>query len=297
MVGFLHPRSAADAAPLVQAFRRGLAEMGFVEGQTVIIEERWASGEYARLAGMAAELVRLPASVIVAGSEPAALAAKAATSTTPIIFSIGSDAIKLGLVASYNRPAGNATGMSMLTANLEAKRLGILREMTPRASSIGVLLNPNYTLVATQLQDVQEASRALGVPIHVLYAKSDEEIDKAFEIIRERRIEALLQAADPFFDTRREKLIALTSRYAVPTIYHFREFPAANGLMSYGIDILDVYRHVGLYVGRVLKGEKPSDLPVVQPTKFELVINLKTAKTLGLEVPPMLLARADEVIE
>jgi putative ABC transport system substrate-binding protein len=246
---------------------------------------------------MATELVRRPASVIFAGTEPAALAAKAATSAIPIMFSIGSDAVKLGLVASYNRPGGNATGMSMLTATLEAKRLGTLHEMVPQASSIGILLNPNYALAEDQLRDVQEAARAIGVQIHVLRASTDQEIDAAFESIGQRRISALLQAADPFFDTRREKLIALGARYAVPTMYHFREFAAANGLMSYGIDILDVYRQAGVYVGRILKGEKPNDLPVVQPTKFELVINLKTAKALGLEIPPMLLARADDVIE
>jgi putative tryptophan/tyrosine transport system substrate-binding protein len=297
VIGFLHARSPDDAMPQVAAFRRGLAESGYIEGQNAIIEYRWARGRYDTLPAMAAELIRLPAIVLVAGSEPAALAAKAATSTIPIVFSIGSDAIKLGLVAGYNRPGGNSTGVSMFTAALEAKRLGLLHELLPQAATMGVLLNPNYSLAENQLRDVQDAARSIGVQIHILWASTDDEIDAAFETLSEQRIAALLQAADPFFDTRRGKLVALVARYAVPTMYHFREYPAAGGLMSYGIDIIDVYRQVGVYVGRILKGEKPTDLPILQPTKFEFVINLKTAKALGLNVPDKLLALADEVIE
>jgi putative tryptophan/tyrosine transport system substrate-binding protein len=297
VIGFLHARSPDDAMPQVAAFRRGLAESGYIEGQNAIIEYRWARGRYDTLPAMAAELIRLPAIVLVAGSEPAALAAKAATSTIPIVFSIGSDAIKLGLVAGYNRPCGNSTGVSMFTAALEAKRLGLLHELLPQAATMGVLLNPDYSLAENQLRDVQDAARSIGVQIHILWASTDDEIDAAFETLSEQRIAALLQAADPFFDTRRGKLVALVARYAVPTMYHFREYPAAGGLMSYGIDIIDVYRQVGVYVGRILKGEKPTDLPILQPTKFEFVINLKTAKALGLNVPDKLLALADEVIE
>jgi putative tryptophan/tyrosine transport system substrate-binding protein len=246
---------------------------------------------------MAVELVALPATILAAGAEPAALAAMAATATIPIVFSIGSDPVELGLVASYNRPGGNATGVSMLTAKLEAKRLGLLHELVPRAALIGVLLNPKYALAKSQLRDVHEAARAIDLQVLPLLASADHEIDAAFEIVRQQRIAALLQCADPFLDTRRDRLVALAARHGVPTMYHFREFPAADGLMSYGINILDVYRQIGGYTGRILKGAKPADLPVIQPTKFELVLNLKTAKTLGLDVAPTLLARADEVIE
>jgi putative tryptophan/tyrosine transport system substrate-binding protein len=234
---------------------------------------------------------------LFAGTEPAALAAKAATSTTPIVFSIGSDPVEQGLVASYNRPGGNATGVSMFTATLEPKRLGLLREIVPHAATIGMLVNPKYSLAESQLRDAQAAARANGLSIYVLLASTDDEIDKAFDTISKERIPAVLQAADPFFDTRRGKLVTLAARHAVPTMYHFREFAIADGLMSYGIDILDVYYQVGVYTGQILKGTQPADMPVMQPTKFELVINLKTAKALGLEVPPTLLARADEVIE
>src|SRR5262249_10445940 len=297
VVGFLHARSSDDAMPQAIAFRRGLAEVGFIEGRNAIIEYRWARGQYERLPAMAAELVALPAAVIFAGAEPAALAAKAATSTIPIVFSIGSDPVEQGLVASYNRPGSNATGVSMFTATLGAKRLGLLHELVPQAATIGVLVNPKYSLAESQLRDAHEAAHAIGLAIHALMASTDEEIDKTFETISKERIPAILQGADPFFDTRRAKLVTLAARHAVPTMYHFREFPIADGLMSYGIDILDVYYQVGIYTGRILKGTKPADIPVMQPTKFEFVINLKTAKALGLDIPPKLLALADEVIE
>jgi putative ABC transport system substrate-binding protein len=298
-IGFLSPRSPDDeSAHLMAAFRRGLAENGYVEGQNMTIEYRWALGQYDRLPAMAAELARRPVAVLVSpGGEPAALAAKAATSTIPIVFSTGGDPIKLGLVASYNRPGGNATGMSILSPALEAKRLGLLHELMPKAATLGVLINPNFPPAADQLSDVQTAARALGSQIHVLRASTDSEIDTAFETIVQHRIPALAVAADPFFITRRDKLVALAARHAVPTMYHYREFAAAGGLMSYGIDLSDVYRQIGIYAGRILKGTKPADLPVMQPTKFEFVINLKTAKALGRPIPAGLLSFADEVIE
>jgi putative ABC transport system substrate-binding protein len=297
VVGFLHARSREDTEYQVAALRRGLAENGYVEGQSAIIEYRFAHGQYDRLPMMAAELARWPVAILVAGSDPAALAAKAATSTIPIVFSIGSDPIKLGLVASFNRPDGNATGMSMLTSTLEPKRLGLLHELVPQAAMVGVFLNPNYPLAESHSRDVQEAARAVGLHIHILRAGTDDEIDAAFETVGQQRIAALVVGADPFFDTRRNKLIALSARHRVPTMYQFREHAAAGGLLSYGIDLSDVYRKVGVYAGRILKGAKPADLPVEQPTKFELIINLKTAKALGLDVPAKLLALADEVIE
>jgi putative tryptophan/tyrosine transport system substrate-binding protein len=260
IIGYLSVRSNDNY--LVEALRRGLRETGYVEGQNVAIEYRWAMGQYDRMPAMAAELARLPLAVLVtAGGEPAALAAKAATSTIPIVFVIGGDPVKVGLVASYNLPGGNATGTSILTPTMEAKRLGLLHELVPQATRIAVLLNPNFPPFEGQERDVQEAGR------------------------------------DPFFDSRRDPLVALAARQMVPTLYHFREFAAAGGLVSYGIDISDSHRQMGIYVGQILKGAKPADLPVQQPTKFELIINLKTAKTLGIEIPPMLLARADEVIE
>jgi putative ABC transport system substrate-binding protein len=246
---------------------------------------------------MAAELVRRPVDLLIGGSEPAALAAKMATSTIPIIFSIGSDPIKLGLVASFNRPGGNVTGIDILTADLNAKRLGLLHELAPRAETIGVLLNPSSPVAETQLGDVQAAAGALGLRIRELQASSVADVDAAFERIAHERIAVLLVQADPFFDTRRDQLVANALRAALPVMFQFREYAMAGGLMSYGIDLPDVYRQVGTYAARVLKGANPADLPVQQPTKFELVINLKTAKTLGLTIPPGVLAIADEVIE
>jgi putative ABC transport system substrate-binding protein len=298
VIGYLSARSPDDTTHLLAAFRRGLGEHGFVEGQNVTIEYRWALGRYDRLQEMATELVRRPVAVLTAtGGEPSALAAKAATSTIPIVFSIGGDPVKQGLVASYNRPGGNATGVSLLTSPLEQKRLGLLRELVPQATTMGFLLNPTLPQSGSQLSDIQEAARTLNLQIHVLRASTDHEIDSAFETVAPQRIQALAVAADPFFDTRREKLVALAARHAVPTMYHFREYAVAGGLVSYGVDPSDAYRLVGVYTGRVLKGVNPAELPVMQAIKFEFVINLKTAKALGLEVPPGLSARADEVIE
>jgi putative ABC transport system substrate-binding protein len=245
-----------------------------------------------------ARITRLPVAVLVtAGGEPAALAAKAATSTIPIVFAIGGDPVKVGLVASYNRPGGNATGTSILTPTIEAKRVGLLHELVPQATRIAVLLNPNFPPFEGQEGDVREAGRALGIDIHVLRASSDREIEAAFETVAQQRIPAVLTGSDPFFDSRRDQLVALASRRMVPTLYHFREFAAAGGLASYGVDISDSHRQMGVYVGRILKGARPSDLPVLQPTKLELVINMKAARALGLQVPDKVLALADEAIE
>ncbi len=247
---------------------------------------------------MAMELAHRPVMLLASASgEPAALAAKAATSTIPIVFIIGGDPVKQGLATSLNLPGGNSTGVSILTTTLEPKRLGLLRELVPGTAMIGVLINPSFPLYESQLRDVQEAARALALQVLVLPANTDREIETAFETAVQRRIAALTVAAAPFFDTRRDKLVALAARHAVPAMYHFREFVAAGGLVSYGVIVADAYRQIGLYAARILKGEKPADLPVMQPTKFELVINLNTAKALGLKVPPTLLARADEVIE
>jgi len=298
VIGYLSARSPDDTAHLVAAFRRGLGEQGFVEGQNVTIEYQWALGQYDRLAAMAAEFVRRPVTVLTTtGGEPSALAAKAATSTIPIVFAIGGDPIKRGLAASYNRPGGNTRGVSLLTNPVEPKRLGLLHELVPQATTVGFLLNPTLPQSGSQISDVQEAARTLNLQVHILRASTDREIESAFESVAPQNIQALAVAADGFFDTRREKLVALAAGHAVPTMYHFREFAVAGGLVSYGIDASDAYRLVGVYTGRVLKGDKPADLPVVQSIKFQLVINLKTAKTLGLAIPDRLLALADEVIE
>ena len=298
MIGYLSARSPDETAHLVEAFRRGLGEQGFVEGQNVTIEYRWALGQYDRLPAMAAELVRRPVTVLTTtGGEPSALAAKAATSTIPIVFTVGGDPVKLGLVTSYNSPGGNATGVSLLTNPAEPKRIGLLRELVPQATTIGFLLNPTLAQSASQTSDVQEAAHTLNLQVHILPASNDREIESAFESIAPQRIQALAVAADPFFDSRREKIVALAARHAVPTIYHFREYAMVGGLVSYGTSASDAYRQVGVYTGRVLKGVKPTDLPVVQSVKFELVINLKVAKALDLTIAPSLLALADEVIE
>jgi ABC-type uncharacterized transport system substrate-binding protein len=297
LVGFLHARSPDHVAYQVAAFRHALAQNGYVEGQGVTIEYRFASGRYDQLPAMAAELARRPVAVLTAASDPAALAAKAATSSIPIVFLVGDDPVKLGLVASYNRPGGNATGMNILTAAMESKRLQLLHELVPRAETIGFVLNPNYALAERQLHDVQEAARLIGLRINVLRASHDREMDGVFETVVQQRIPALAVGADPFLDTQRDKMIAFAARHAVPTMYQFREHAAAGGLMSYGIDFTEIYRQVGAYTSRILKGAKPADLPVLQPTKFEFVINMKTARALGVKISANLLSLADEVIE
>jgi ABC-type uncharacterized transport system substrate-binding protein len=298
VIGFLNARSPEEAAHLVASFRQGLSETGYVEGRNVTMEYRWAHGRYGQLPALATELVRQPVNVIATtGGEPTALAAKNATSTIPIVFSAGGDPIKAGLVASLNRPGGNVTGVNQYADVLQGKRLGLLHELVPQANVIGVLMNPNFPPAEQQVRDAQVAARAMGLQIYVMRASTDVEIDAAFEAVAQRRISALTVTGDAFFATRREKLAALAARYAVPAMYHFRDYAAAGGLMSYGTILSDAYRNVGVYTGKILSGAKPADLPVMQLSKFELVLNLKAAKALGLTFPPGLLAIADEVIE
>jgi putative tryptophan/tyrosine transport system substrate-binding protein len=298
VIGFLSTRSPDESAHVVAAFRRGLAENGVIEGQNVTVEYRWALGQYDRLLGLAAELARRPVGVLAAtGGEPAALAAKAATAAIPIVTTFSADPVASGLIASLNRPGGNVTGISNLTATLEPKRLGLLRELVPQSATVGALLNPNWPLAASQLRDLLEAASTVGLQLHVLHASTDREIDTAFETVTQDRTPALAVASDAFFNSRRDQLVALAARHAVPAMYSFRDYALAGGLMSYGIDLLDVYRQAGIYAGQVLKGAKPADLPVMQPTKFEFVINLKTAKALGVKFSDNLLSLADEVIE
>ena len=297
VIGFLRSATAADSAHIVTAFRQGLNDAGFVEGQNVAIEYRWADGHLDRLPALAADLVSRQVTVIVTGGPFAPRAAKAATATIPIVFNTGIDPVKLGLVASLNRPGGNVTGVNFLNAATEAKRLGLLHDLVPNASLIAVLRNPTRPDAADQLGDVQEAARTLGKKLLVLDASTGSEIDAGFAILAQQRADAMTVAADPFLTARREQIIALAARYAMPVMYSVREPVVAGGLISYSASLTDSYRQVGVYAGRILKGEKPADLPVMLPTKFELVINLRTAKALALEVPPMLLARADEVIE
>jgi putative tryptophan/tyrosine transport system substrate-binding protein len=297
VIGVLNSETSESRAERIAAFRQGLKESGFVEGQNVVIEFAWARGQYDRLPDLAADLVRRHAAVIVAIALPSALAAKATTSTTPIVFASGGDPVQVGLVDSLNRPGGNVTGVSLFNVALGGKRLGLLLELVPAASTIAVLENPNNPRSDFDTTELQMAVRAVGKQILIAKAADEHGLDRAFATLVQGGAGALLIPAEPLFISRRERLVRLAARYAVPAIYEIREFVAAGGLMSYGINAPDAYRQVGLYTGRVLKGVKPADLPVQQPTKFELVINLKTAKALGITVPPGLLAIADEVIE
>ena len=298
VVGFLHSGSPGPFASFVAAFHQGLGEAGYIEDKNVRIDYRWAENHYDRLPALAAELVRMQVAVIVAsGGGVAPAAAKAATSIIPIVFTAMPDPVKAGLVVSLNRPGGNMTGTAALTAELDAKRLEILRELVPYGDLIGALVNPNRPDAKAQSRDVQEAARALGQQVSVFNAGSEQDIDAVFAALGRQRITSLLIVADPFFTSRHAQLAALTARHNVPAIYATRDFADSGGLVSYGSRIPDGYRQAGIYVGQILKGSKPADLPVIQPTKFELVLNLKTAKSLGLTVPPSLLARADEVIE
>jgi len=298
VVGVLSPQSPGPiVATRIAGFLEGLSELQYVEGRNVAIEYRWAEGRYDRLPALADDLVRRQVTVIAAATQDAALAAKAATSTIPIVFNMGGDPVKFGLVASMNRPGGNATGLSMLTNQLEAKRLGLLHEMVPKATAVGVLINPDNASAESEAEQVQTAGRSLGLQLHVRNASNDHDLVAAVESLVQAGARALMAAADPFFAAQRDGLVALAAKHNVPAMWEWPDFVEGGGLMSYGTSIVDNYRQVGVYTGRILKGEAPADLPVVQPVKFVLVINLKTAKTLGLEVPPTLLARADDVIE
>ena len=294
--GFLNSQSADAIAARVAGFRRGLAEEGYAEGQNVLIDYRWADDQYDRVPALAADLVRRQVQVIAANYPPV-LAAKAATATIPIVFTSGADPVKIGLVASLNRPGANITGIHLIAVALEAKRLEILHELVPGAAPIGVLVNPKYPDADLELREIEDAAGVIRRQIEVVRASTEPEIDSAFGALAQQGTGAVLVASDPFFSSRRKQLAELAARYQLPTIYNQREYVESGGLVSYGSDFADGYRLAGAYVGKILKGAKPADLPVVQPTKYELLVNLNTAKALGLTVPQSLLVRADEVIE
>ena len=298
VIGYLGVAAPGPYDPRMAAFHQGLSETGYVEGQNVAIEFRWAEARYDRLPALAADLVGHKVDVIVASGGPSPTrAVKNVTSTIPIIFATGGDPVADGLVASLARPGGNLTGVSFLIIELNPKRFELLSELVPQAKVIALLVNPNLRTTEREMRDVQEAARANGVQLHILKASTESEIDAAFAALVQRQAGALIVAADTFFFSRREQIVALAARHAVPAIYEWREFATAGGLISYGPSLTAVSRQVGIYAGKILKGAKPADLPVLQPTTFELVINLKTAKALGLTIPPSILSRADEVIE
>ena len=297
VIGWLNPLSPATITRLIAAFHQGLEDTGYVEGRNVAIEYRWADGQYARLPAMASDLARHRLAAIYAVSPPAVLAAKAATKTIPIVFLSGLDPVTSGLVTSLSQPGGNVTGVSLITSALSAKRLEILRELVPAAVKIAVLVNPSNQNTETQLIDIQASARSGEAPSQILKASSADEIDAAFATLGGQRPDALMVGADPFFTSRRDQIVALAARHAIPAIYDWPEYALAGGLMSYGTSLTAAYRQAAIYIGRILEGAKPRDLPVVQSSTFELVINLKTAKALGLTVPRILLARADQVIE
>jgi putative tryptophan/tyrosine transport system substrate-binding protein len=298
VIGFLSGRSPYESATVVGAFGQGLGETGYFESKNVIIEYRWAEGRYDRLPALAGELVsRHVAAIAAVGSPNSGQAAKAATATIPIVFISGADPVQEGLVASLNRPGGNVTGVAPLLPAMEGKRFGLLCEIIPNAPLIGALLNPTFANFNTQVNDIQETARAVSQQLVLLRASSEEEIESAFATAAKQQTRGLLVAADPFLLSRRERIVGLAARYAIPAIYEVREYARAGGLMSYGISLTNAYREAGVYVGRILKGEKPANLPVLQPDKFDFVINLKTARTLGLTIPPGLLSIADVVIE
>ena len=298
VIGFLSGRSPGESESVEAAFRQGLKESGYAEGQNVHIAFRWAEGRYDRLPALLASLVDIRVAVIAAaGGQAVPLAAKAATSTIPIVFVSGEDPVKHGLVASLNRPGGSATGVSMFLSEMEAKRLALLHELVPTGTITGVIVNPSSPSIDTQLREINSAARALGRQIQIVNATNERELDAAFVSLAQSKVGALLIASNAYFTSRRDQIVALAAQRAIPAIYDQREFPMAGGLVSYGTNLSDSYRLMGVYTGKVLKGEKPTDLPVQQSTKFELVINLKTAKALGLDIPATVLARADEVIE
>jgi putative ABC transport system substrate-binding protein len=297
VIGYIGIGTPVGGTAGVDALRKGLSETGYVEGQNLVIEYRWAEGRLDRLPALAVDLVGRKVDVIVSGGDPAAHAAKNATSTIPIVFIAGDDPVRQGLVASLARPGGNLTGISFLTAELHAKRFELLSELVPQAKVIALLVNPTIPATEPVIRAVQEVARPSGVEFHILKASTESEIDAAFAALVQRPAGALLVFSDPFFNSRREQLVALAARHAVPAIYDFRQFATAGGLISYGASLTAIYRQIGIYAGKLLKGAKPADLPVMQPTAFELVINLKTGKALGLTIPPSILARANEVIE
>jgi putative tryptophan/tyrosine transport system substrate-binding protein len=298
VVGFLGAPSAAPYARYIAAVHQGLNEVGYIERQNVAMEYRWADSQYDRLPVLAADLVSRRVAVIVPiGGAPAVLAAKAATSSIPIVFNVGADPIQLGLVSNFNRPGGNITGVAMMTLEMETKRLELLHELAPASAPIAILLNPSNAQAQSQEREIQRAAGVIGRQVLVLNAGTEQEIEKAFAALVRERAGALLVGADTFFVSQAVLFVVLTARHAIPTIYPFRSYVDAGGLMSYGTSLLDAYRLTGVYTGRVLKGEKPADLPIVQPTKFELALNLKTARAVGISIPPTVLARADEVIE
>jgi putative ABC transport system substrate-binding protein len=297
VIGYLGNGAPGPSAAAVAAFRQGLSETGYVEGQNLTIEYVWAEGRRDRLPALAADLVGRKVDVIVATGDPAAHAAKNATSTIPIVFVAGEDAVRQGLVASLARPGGNLTGVSFLIVEQNPKRFEMLRELVPQAGVVTLLLSTNNSAIEQIVRDAQETARVKGVQLHILKVSTEGEIDAAFAALVQQQAGALFVASDPFLGSRREQIVALAARHAVPAIYEFREYVTAGGLISYGPSFIAIFRQVGIYAGRILKGAKPADLPVVQPTTFELVINLKTAKALGLTIPPSILSRADEVIE
>ncbi|HLX14716.1 MAG TPA: ABC transporter substrate-binding protein [Bradyrhizobium sp.] len=298
VVGYLSSRSPDESAAVVSAFRQGLGETGYVVGRNVAVEYRWAEGHYDRLPALAAELVGMRvAAILAAGGPPSALAAKKATSKIPIIFSAADDPVGIGLVESLSRPGGNVTGMSVFNSTLIAKRLDLLHQLVPSASTVAYLANPANPSAQLEIRAAREAAKTLGIDLQILNASNDQEVEAAFARLAELKVGAIIVAGEPYFDSRRGAIVELAARHAIPASYSFRENVAMGGLLSYGTNLNESYRSSGIYCGRILKGEKPADLPVVQPTKFEMTINLKTAKTLGLTVPPALLTGADEVIE
>lgn len=298
VIGFLSARSPAEAASVLGAFRQGLGETGYFEGKNVIIEYRWAEGRYDRLPALAAELIGRQVAVIAAtGGEPSPLAAQAATRTIPIIFTLGGDPVEAGLVDSFNRPGGNLTGTTIMGVELGPKLLNILRQLIPSTTTIAILVNPAFQLTSAEVRNVQDAAHTVGIRVSVLNASTEAEIDTAFTTIVQQKTDALIVGTDPFLLGQRDQLVRLAARHTVPTIYFLREFVESGGLLSYGPSIANGYRQAGVYTGRILSGAKPAELPVLRPTTFQLVINLKTARALGLTIPANVLAIADEVIE
>jgi putative ABC transport system substrate-binding protein len=297
VVGFANSSSAQSQALMVAAYRKGLEEAGYVEGKNVLIESRWADGQYDRLPEFMADLIKRKVAVIMAGGPPAALAAKAATSIIPVVFTTGDNPVQTGLVTSLSRPGGNVTGVNVLYTDLESKKLGLLRDVVPQAGVVAALVNQTRPVAASQTAELQAAAQKFGQRIQIINVATEQDLEPAFASMVQLKVGALLQGADPFFNTVRDQIVSLAARHAIPAIYEQRAFVAAGGLMSYGTNLADAYRQAGVYTGRILKGEKPADMPVVQATKFELVLNLKTAKALSLNIPSGLLTIADEIIE